>query len=283
MFALVGAVLVAAASQLAVPTLGAWQRLRESPSIYLADAVLTNATVVHVASKVEALPQRRWTPCIGQTQEFASKRCLLLRVAGDAVLEDAVAAIGRAYDIDVSALHAGGLPIIRYLPGAPAVAVHGDVGATGVVPNATLVLYLTDGEPAMGGRTFFPSAQLKVAPRRGSCLSFANGDPAARHGVEPLSAHAPSDRLVVQIPLLQRSAGARGVAYPEHVSGAKHKAHSVFIMLLLGGMALWVAWTEHTRAVESRSAEGGEVHGEVPVQNRGTIGRRALLDPMDRM
>ena len=204
------------------PAFGAGQQLRESPGVYLTEGVLSSETVMHVVSKIEATPSTSWEPCIGQTTEFASKRCVVLRVAGDAVLEEAVFAIGQRYDVDVTTLQDEGLPIIRYLPGAPAVGVHGDMGEHGMVPNVTLVLYLTDGGPAVGGRTFFPSdPELKIAPRRGSCLSFANGGPAARHGVERLSPDAPSDRLVVQIPLLQRSAGERGVAYAEHVSGTK--------------------------------------------------------------
>lgn len=213
-------------SELGAPTLERARRLRDSPAIWLAQDVLSNATVQHV---LKSLPtsESRWSPCIGQTQEFASKRCTLLAVAGDPTLEAAIKTVGAAYDVDVARLLSGGLPIIRYLPGGAAVGVHGDIGATGLVPNATLVLYLTDGGEELGGATFFPSADLQVTPRRGSVLSFTNldawGQPSAEavHGVTALSSRATRDRLVVQIPLLQR--GNQRLAYPEHVSGAKHK------------------------------------------------------------
>lgn len=219
------------ASQLATPVFGAGHQLREFPAVYLTDAVLPTATVLHALSKIKEFSAANWEPCVGQRSQFASKRCLTLPVAGDQVLEAAVSTIGQTYNIDVSALKADGLPIIRYLPGAPAVGVHGDKGVDGVVPNATLVLYLTDGGGDIGGRTFFPSSQIEVSPKHGSCLSFANGDVSTHHGVEALSANAPSDRMVVQIPLLlQSSTGIYdGVAYSEHVSG--NKSNFTFFLL----------------------------------------------------
>jgi len=165
-----------------------------------------------------------WEPCIGQVDEFASKRCTLLPVAADKVLEDTIARIGEQWDIDTSLLQKG-LPVIRYLPGAPPVGVHGDKGASGLVPNATLVLYLTDGEGA-SGQTFFPEAGVEVTPRRGSILSWMNinaegvPDPAAKHGVRAVSKQSSGDRFVVQIPIIHHH-GKRGSAYPEHVSGMK--------------------------------------------------------------
>ena len=107
----------------------------------------------------------------------------MLPVAGDALLEEVTATIGTTWNIDVSLLRRDGLPIIRYLPGAPSVGVHGDIGATGLVPNVTLVLYLTDGEAASGeveqkqgsGQTFFPgtpccSSLLLLSSLLGLCL-----------------------------------------------------------------------------------------------------------------
>ena len=128
--------------------------------------------------------------------------------------------------------------------------VHGDIGATGLVPNMTRVLYLTDGGEGVGGQTFFPDAGVAVAPRRGAVLSFVNvdaatgaPDPAARHGVGAVNAAARGDRLVVQVPVLHRAGAARGVAYAEHVSGAKHKVH-MGLMGHHGGAAVW-PWRAH--------------------------------------
>ena len=66
-----------------------------------------------------------YSPCIGQVDEFDSKRCTFLPVAGDALLEAQLAKIEHSFDIDVAQLKSGGLPIIRYLPGAPPVGKHG--------------------------------------------------------------------------------------------------------------------------------------------------------------
>lgn len=227
------------------------ERLSHSPAIWLTEDVVS---VDAVERLVGALPkdEARWHPCIGQVAEFASKRCTLLGVAGDAVLEAAVASLERHHSIDASALRAEGLPIIRYLPGAPPVGVHGDVGATGLVPNMTLVLYLTDGGEGVGGETFFPDAGVAVTPRRGAVLSFVNVDaagspePAARHGVGAVAAEARGDRLVVQIPVLHRAGAARGVAYAAHVSGAKHKVHMGIMGAGACGYGIYALW-QHDR------------------------------------
>lgn len=131
---------------------------------------------------------------------------------------------------------------------------HGDEGADGRVPNATIVIYLTDASSDIGGETFFPELDVRVTPRRGAALSFANVDAAGapnaavKHGVAPLSRHAASDRLVLQIPLRPPAAGARSAAghrweaYAEHVSGAKHMAHMGIMLVVLlgfGGYYLW--------------------------------------------
>ena len=58
--------------------------------------------------------------------------------------------------------------------------------------------------------------------------------------MSPVSSAAEGDRLVIQVPLLH--AGGLWSAYPEHVSGAKHKGHMgmmVIIMAALGGYAVW--------------------------------------------
>merc|ERR1711998_5387 len=167
-------------------------------------------------------------PCIGQVHEFKSKRCTFLPASGDPIIEAAIAKIGQAWNMDTSQLLEGGLPIIRYLPGAPPVGKHGDEDRHGVVPNATLVIYLGDGD----GQTIFPEANVAVSPHRGAVLSFQNVDDAGRphpngqHLVSAVPHDAPSDRLVVQIPISFSSAG-EAHAYPEHVSGNKnHSAGS---------------------------------------------------------
>ena len=75
--------------------------------------------------------------------EFASKRCTFLPAAGDEVVEAVLASVERAWGVDTARLRERGVPIIRYLPGAPPVGVHGDEDRHRFVPNATLVLYLT--------------------------------------------------------------------------------------------------------------------------------------------
>ena len=168
-----------------------------------------------------------YSPCIGQVDEFDSKRCTFLPVAGDALLEAQLAKIEHSFDIDVAQLKSGGLPIIRYLPGAPPVGKHGDEDRHGTVPNATLVMYLTNPSGGReGGKTVFPEAGVTVTPRQGSVLSFQNVDdngkphPNAKHLVSAVPDDAASDRLVVQIPITHKH-GVRAFAYPEHVSGAK--------------------------------------------------------------
>jgi len=106
---------------------------------------------------------------------------------------------------------------------------HGDEDRRGIVPEATLVLYLTasdrlGGEPT--GQTIFPEADVVVTPQQGSVLSFQNVDetgaphPKGKHLVSAVPKEAAGDRLVIQIPMAHK-AGVRGYAYPEHVSGAK--------------------------------------------------------------
>jgi len=168
-------------------------------------------------------------PCIGQVDEFDSKRCTMLPVKGDAILEAALAKVENTWDVDVKRLAEEGLPIIRYLPGAPAVGKHGDEDRHGVVPNATLVLYLTNTDhtaAGASGQTIFPEADVTVTPRGGSILSFQNVDgagaphPKAKHLVSAVPKGAAGDRLVVQIPIAHKT-GVRAYAYPEHVSGNK--------------------------------------------------------------
>ena len=203
-------------------------RLSASPNIWLTHDFLSPQTVAHMIANVPK-DEAKYSPCIGQVDEFDSKRCTLLPVADDDVLEAALDKIGHTWDIDVTALKKGGLPIIRYLPGAPAVGKHGDEDRHGVVPNATLVMYLTASDRTADGptgQTIFPEADVAVTPRRGSVLSFQNVDetgarhPNGKHLVSAVPKDAAGDRLVVQIPI-KYEANTRPYAYPEHVSGAK--------------------------------------------------------------
>lgn len=116
------------------------------------------------------------------------------------------------------------------------------------MPNATLVVYLTDGEDG-SGETHFPALDLKVRPSRGSVLSFMNvdaagaPDPKSKHGVSAVSSRTGRDRVVLQIPLLATGGpGARARAYPEHVSGGKHMAHMGIMALVLAGFGAYAVW-----------------------------------------
>ena len=202
------------------------ERLSASPNIWVTHDFLSPTTITHLLSKVPT-DEAAYSPCIGQVDEFASKRCTTLPVAGDEIAEAALAKIEHAWGVDVARLRVGGLPIIRYLPGAPAVSKHGDEDRHGVVPNATLVMYLTNPSGGReGGKTVFPEAGVQVTPRQGSVLSFQNVDdngkphPNAKHLVSAVPEDAAGDRLVVQIPIAHQS-GVRAFAYPEHVSGNK--------------------------------------------------------------
>jgi len=211
---------------LARPTTEA-TRLSDEPFIYVTHNFFSPETVGHMVDRVPK-DEAAYTPCIGQVDEFDSKRCALLKVAGDDVLEAALDKVASTYNVDVAQLQEGGLPVIRYLPGAPPVGKHGDEDKHGVVPNATLVVYLT---PSTGaGQTIFPEADVAVTPRPGSVLSFTNVDahgkphPKGKHWVSAVPADAPRDRLVLQIPIYVRSDGdgvSRRYAHPEHVSGGK--------------------------------------------------------------
>jgi len=237
---------VLAEPDMAKPSFRATRQLHASPSIYLSEDFASNRTVTHLLQKLP-VAESAWTPCIGQTREFAAKRCTLLQVGEDSQLRGLLAQIESSFQVSTAALVEGGLPIIRYLPGAPAVGVHGDVGASGVVPNMTLVLYLTDAEHG-DGHTHFPHLGVEVEPKRGSILSFANvgadghPDPASKHGVTQVSKYASRDRMVVQIPILLQQAGdngLRGFCYPEHVSGSKHMIHIGGMVLILGGYLIY--------------------------------------------
>jgi hypothetical protein len=218
----------ALAADLARPIDPTAERLSASPNLWLTRGFLSPETVEHMRSMVPK-DEAAYSPCIGQVDQFDSKRCTILPVRGNPLIEAALAKIEHAWDVDTTRLLAEGLPIIRYLPGAPAVGKHGDEDRHGIVPNATLVLYLTNSdrvEGAPSGQTVFPEADVRVTPRQGSILSFQNVDehgarhPLAKHTVDAVPAEAKRDRIVVQIPIAHR-AGMRAYAYPEHVSGGK--------------------------------------------------------------
>ena len=199
--------------------------LQPTPAIHLTRNLLSNASVARVLAGIP-LDEAAWHPCIGQKQEYAYKKCALV-----AAPADVLSAVEASFPgVDTSALAKGGLPIIRYLKGSRAVGVHGDVDHGGRVPNATIVVYLTDAETASDGQTFFPALDLRVSPEAGAALTFANvdergwPDARARHGVSAVSRTAARDRLVVQIPLRPNADGDGWEAYAEHVSGAKHAA-----------------------------------------------------------
>jgi len=203
-------------------------QLSNSPNIWLTHDFLSPAALAHLRTMIPK-EEAAYTPCIGQMDQFDSKKCTLVKVEGDEILEAAMAKIEHTWDIDVEPLKKVGLPIIRYLPGAPPVGKHGDEDRHGVVPNATLVMYLTQSDRTTDGptgQTIFPEAGVTVTPRQGSVLSFQNVDamgaphPQGKHLVSAVPKEAAGDRLVVQIPI-KHEAGMRPYAYPEHVSGGK--------------------------------------------------------------
>jgi hypothetical protein len=225
MFTLTSLLSVTASNKdLARPVSVAAEALSASPNIWVAHNFLSQEAVTHMLSKIPK-EESAYEPCIGQVDQFASKRCTFLPAKDDEIISAAIAKIGHTWQVDTSRL-AKGLPIIRYLPGAPAVGKHGDMNEHGVVPNATLVLYLTDAEHE-SGQTIFPEAGVTVTPQSGSVLAFQNVDgtgrphPKAEHLVGAVSKHATHDRLVVQIPMMHELGGAEPYAYPQHVSGMK--------------------------------------------------------------
>ena len=230
--------LASLAADLAKPAANGTQ-LASSPSVWITQDFLEGA---HIDGVLGMLPttESAWTPCIGQVSEFRSKRCTTLPVGGDAdgALISLIERVERTFGVDATALKKGGLPIIRYLPGAPPVGVHGDIGHDGLVPNATLILYLTDSEHD-SGKTWFPLLRghdgedgLSITPKRGQVLSFTNvnadghAEPKAKHGVSAVSQDAKGDRFVVQIPVLHVAGEPKPRAYPKHVSGTKAEKHA---------------------------------------------------------
>ena len=133
-----------AAKDLARPDAPSSYQLSSSPCLWRTDDFITPASAAHLLSRIPT-DEAAFEPCLNQVHEFASKRCALLPVTGDKVTEALLTKLSATWDVDVARLVMRGLPIIRYLPGAPAVGLHGDEDRHGSVPNATLVLYLTDG------------------------------------------------------------------------------------------------------------------------------------------
>lgn len=86
-------------------------------------SLLSDDAVSHLTRLVPT-DEAVWTPCIGQTVEFAYKRCTLMRApSDDATMRHVLSAISSAYDVDTTLLAQHGLPVIRYLPGGSAVGV----------------------------------------------------------------------------------------------------------------------------------------------------------------
>jgi hypothetical protein len=212
-------------SDLAKPANPSATRLSAAPYIWLTHDFVPSSTVDHMLSKVPK-DESAYSPCIGQVEEFDSKKCTMLATKDDPIMEAVISKVESTWGVDGKRLRADGLPIIRYLPGAPPVGKHGDEDRHGTVPNATLVMYLTASSGA-AGQTMFPDADIAVTPRAGSILSFQNVDgegaphPKAKHWVSAVPKDAPRDRIVVQIPIATPTNGEAPYAYAEHVSGAK--------------------------------------------------------------
>merc|ERR1719375_3033395 len=87
-------------------------RLSASPNIWLTHDFLSPQTVAHMIAKVPK-DEAAYSPCIGQVEEFDSKRCTFLPVEGDDVLEAVLAKVEHTWNVDIEKLKRG-LPIIRY-------------------------------------------------------------------------------------------------------------------------------------------------------------------------
>ena len=55
-------------------------RLHAAPAIWLTEGAVSEDAVDHLLQKVPT-DEGKWSPCIGQVAEFASKRCTLARRA----------------------------------------------------------------------------------------------------------------------------------------------------------------------------------------------------------
>ena len=194
--------------------------------------VLSDAAVDHIVGLVPA-DDSSWVPCIGQVEEFASKRCTLIPVG--AKCSARFAAISSTFGVDTSALDM--LPIIRYLPGAPPVGVPATSAPTASCPTARSSVP----DRADAPNRARPSSRRSTSAWRAPAapLAFDNTDaagapdPAMRHGVTAVAAAATRDRLVIQIPILA------GKAYAEHVSGSKHMIHMGLMGSVAAGFGVW--------------------------------------------
>ena len=82
-------------TDLARPASHGAERLSAAPNIWMAHDLLSPTTLTHLLSKVPK-SEDAYEPCIGQVDQFASKRCTMLPVRGDDVAEAVVAQIGCA-------------------------------------------------------------------------------------------------------------------------------------------------------------------------------------------
>lgn len=274
MLAISAAALLSATTDLARPSVPAAERLSASPNIWITHDFLAPTTIAHLLKMVPK-DEAAYMPCIGQVDDFESKRCAMLPARNDPIVEAVLDKFASHYDVDIKRLREAGLPIIRYLPGAPPVGKHGDEDRHGTVPNATLVVYLT---PSTGsGQTIFPEAGVQVTPRPGSVLSFQNVDdsgaphPQAKHWVSAVPKDAPRDRLILQIPIaIEKTVEGltHRYAYAEHVSGGKkpgqHEAmhgnadqKAAFAAAVAAGMSIAVALMAAKQGTFSADGKSG--------------------------
>ena len=82
------------------------ERLSSSPNIHITHEFLSSTAIAHLLSKVPK-DESKYEPCIGQKEEFDSKRCTLLPTEGDEIAEAAIAKIGTTWGIDTSLLLKG--------------------------------------------------------------------------------------------------------------------------------------------------------------------------------
>ena len=65
------------------PSHASTEQLHVSPSVHLTRGVISKGQTAHVLSRLPASDAEAWQPCIGQTHEFAFKKCALVYAPDD--------------------------------------------------------------------------------------------------------------------------------------------------------------------------------------------------------
>lgn len=168
-------------------------------------------TADEVSLVLGALPPQPWQPvkadyadcdtADGKTEQNVSTAKLQLT----APLQPIVHKLSTLLGANVESITE--LPALRYAPGHTGLDVHHDrFHSDGGMPDATLLIYLTRVPPG-ASQTIFPDVSLQISPQPGAMLAWMNVDaqhavdPTAAHGISALGVDAPTDRIVIQIPV----------------------------------------------------------------------------------